>query len=298
MRHSSVWLHDSRGDRMLTSEATAALSDPRNGSPFSVDGKKFYYVVRRPPRVEAVSDRAAGELWELDLQSGATRPIIPGLLITDFSLSPDGQQIALTALDDNSTLSIWVSPLDRSSSPRLLQTSAEHPRFASDFIYYIKRTPGGSYAHRIRPDGSGDQQIWKENIVNLATSPDGRYLAVTLPIEKGGEWKLELVEWARKRVQPVCNDGMVYWSDDGKSLYVFVGFGKGNTDAPTYLLSIPPGHGIPELPTTGLSNIAQLVATKNARVIPAHAVAAGPTPDTYAYVRETVERDLYRIPLH
>ena len=298
MRHSSVWLHDSRGDRRLTSEATAALADPRNGSPFSVDGRKLYYVVRRPPRVEAVGDRAVGELWELDLESGATQPIIPGLLITEFSLSPDGRQIAFAALEENGTQSIWVAPLDRSSSPRRLQTSAAHPRFSADFIYYAKRTPDGSYAHRMRADGSGDQQIWKEKILYLATSPDGRYLAVTLPIEKGGVWKLEFVDWARKRVQPLCIDGMVNWSDDGRSLYVFAGLGKGNKSAPTYLMSIPPGRGVPALPRTGLSNLAQLVASKNASVIPAHVVGAGRTPDSYAYVKETVQRDLYRIPLH
>jgi DNA-binding winged helix-turn-helix (wHTH) protein/Tol biopolymer transport system component len=298
MRRSSVWLHDSHGERMVTSEATAALADPRNGSPFSVDGGKLYYVVRPSPGREVMPDRAVGQLWELDLQSGATQPIIPSLLITDFSLSPDGQQIAFTALDENSTLSIWVAPLDRSSSPRLLRMSAEHPRFTSDFIYYIKRTPGGSYAHRIRLDGSGDEQIWDENIVTLATSPDGRYLAVTLPIDEGGEWSLELVDWALKRVQPVCKDGMVYWSDDGRSLYVFAGFGKGNKNAPSYLISLRVGSDIPELPAAGLSNVAQLVALKNARTIAAHAVAAGRTPDTYAYVKETVQRDLYRIPLH
>jgi DNA-binding winged helix-turn-helix (wHTH) protein/Tol biopolymer transport system component len=298
MRRSSVWLHDSSGDRRLTSEATASLADPRNGSPFSVDSKKLFYVVRRSPGREAITDRAVGEVWELDLQSGATRPILPGFSITDFSLSPDGQQIAFTALGNDNTLSIWMAPLDGSSSPRLLQMSAEHPRFTSDFIYYIKRAPGGSYAHRIRPDGSGDQQIWDENIVSLATSPDGRYLAITLPIEKGGEWNLEFVDWARKRIQPVCKDGMVYWSDDGRSLYVFAGFGKGNKNAPTYLMSLPVGSGIPELPAAGLANLAQLVALKHVRLIAAHGVAAGRTPDAYAYVKETVQRDLYRIPLH
>jgi Tol biopolymer transport system component len=297
MRRSTVWLHESRGDRMLTSEATAALADPRNGSPFSTDGKKLYYVVRGSPGREVITDRAVGELRELDLKSGTAQPILPGFSITDFSLSPDGEQIAFTTLDENSSLNIWVAPLDGSSTPRRLQSSAEHPRFTSDFIYYIKRTPSGSYAHRIRSDGSGDQQIWSENIVTLATSPDGRHLAVTLPIEKGGEWNLELVDWVQKKVQPVCKDGMVYWSDDGRSLYVFGGFGKGNKAAPTYLISLPVGRGVPELPAAGVSNIAQLVALKNARTIAGHAVAAGRTPDTYAYVKETVQRDLYRIPL-
>lgn len=297
MHRSSVWLHDSRGDRMLTSESKASLADPRNGSPFSVDGKKLYYIVRRSPGREAITDRAVGDLWEFDLQSGATQPILPGISITEFSLSPDGQQIAFTTLAQDNSLSIWVAPLDRSSSPRILQISAEHPRFTSDFIYYVKRTPGGSYAYRIRPDGTGDQQIWDENILSQASSPDGRYLAITLPIDKGGEWNLKIVDWAQKRVQPVCKDGMVYWAADGRSLYVFAGFGKGNRNAPTYWMSIPAG-GIPALPAAGVSDITQLIALKNVRPIAEHAIAPGRTPDTYAYVKEAVQRDLYRIPLH
>lgn len=297
MKRSSVWLHDSHGDRALTSEATASLADPRSGSPFSVDGKKLYYVVRRSPGREALTDRAVGEVWELDLGSGATQPLLPGFSVTDLSLSPDGQQIAFTALDKDNSQSIWVASLDRSSSPRMLQMSAEHPRFTSDFIYYIKRAPGGSYAHRIRPDSSGDQQIWDQNIVSLATAPDGRHLAITLPIDKGGEWNLEIVDWAQKKVQPVFKDGMVYWSDDGRSLYVFQGFGKGNKNAPSYLIDLPVGSSVPELPPAGFSNFAQFVAFTNARPIAAHAVAAGRTPDTYAYVKETVQRDLYRVPI-
>jgi eukaryotic-like serine/threonine-protein kinase len=298
MRRSAVWLHDSHGDRMLTSEARAALADSRNGSPFSADGQKLYYIVRRSPGREVMSDRAVGELWELDLRSGTTQPTLPDISISDFSLSPDGQQIAFTQLTEDGRLSIWMAPLDRSSSPRLLQSSAEHPRFTPDFIYYIKRSLNRGYAHRIRPDGSGDQQIWDENILTLATSPDGRYLAVTLPIEKGGQWKLEIVDWAHKKVHPVCKDGIVYWSDDGRSLYVFASFGKANRTAPAYLIRLSAGRGIPELPAAGFSDVAQLVASENAHVIAAHAVAAGRTPDAYAYVKENFQRDLYRIPLH
>ncbi len=48
----------------------------------------------------------------------------------------------------------------------------------------------------MHPDGSGDEQIWQEKILPLATSPDGRYLAATLPLEGRSERKLEIVDWA------------------------------------------------------------------------------------------------------
>jgi serine/threonine protein kinase len=298
IQRSSVWLHDSRGDRLLTSEATAALADVRNGGPFSPDGEKLYYLVRRTPGREVSSDQAVGELWEFDLQSGATQAIMPGFSITAFSFSPDGREIAFSALGDAGTFpSIWVAPLDRSSAARMLQNAADDPRFTPAFIYYRRRTPAGSYVHRVHPDGSGDEQIWDERIQRFASSPDGRYLAMSLPIEKEGGWKLEIVDWARKRVQPVCNDAIAYWSDDGRSFMATGGIWNGDKSAPTYLISLPVSSGIPELPPKGLSNVSQFAGLKNVRTIPASVIKAGRKPDTYAFVKETVQRNLYRIPL-
>ena len=126
-------------------------------------------------------------MWEFDLQSGATQAVMPGISIMEFSLSPDGREIALGVLGNDGTRSIWVAPLDRSSSPRMLQTGADNPRFTSAYIYYLKRALTGGYVHRIKSDGSGDEQIWDEKIQRVATSPDGRYLAIIVPIEQGGQ---------------------------------------------------------------------------------------------------------------
>ena len=134
--------------------------------------------------------------------------------------------------------------------------------------------------------------------MTAATSPDGRYLALTLPIRKEGEWKLEIVDWARKRVQPVCNDAIAYWSDDGRSFIGTATSGKRNTSAPTYIISLPVANGIPALPPGGLSNIAQFAGLPHARTIAAGVIGPGRTPDTYAFVKETAQRNLYRIPLH
>lgn len=297
MRRSSVWLHDTHGDRVLTSEATAALGDPRNGAPFSPDGKKLYYLISRNPGREVSSEMVVGELRELELQSGASRAVMPGFSISDFSLSPDGAQIAFTAMEEDGAQTIWVAPLDRSSSPRRLQTSAEHPRFASGFIYYIKRGQNGSFVHRMRLDGSGDEQIWDQKVMTVATSPDGRYLAVTVALEKTQLWQLEIVDWARKRVQPVCKDAIAYWSDDGRSFMVVGGFGKAATHAPSYVVSLAPGTSFPPLPAQGLSNFTQLAGLPHTRVAAERLIGPGRSPDTYAYVRTAVQRNLYRIPL-
>jgi hypothetical protein len=179
----------------------------------------------------------------------------------------------------------------------VLEPSATSPRFTPDFVYYLRRTSAGAYVHRVHRDGSGDEQIWHEKILALATSPDGRYLAVTLPIEGRSEWMLEIVDWARRRVQPVCKDAIGYWSDDGRSFIATGGTGKRNTGALTYLISLAVANSPPELPPNGLSNLSQLASLKNVRTIAGGIIGHGGTPDTYAFVKETVQRNLYRIPL-
>jgi NADPH:quinone reductase-like Zn-dependent oxidoreductase len=44
--HSSVWLHDAKGDRQISSEGFAALPSLA-GSVFSPDGKKLFYLARK-----------------------------------------------------------------------------------------------------------------------------------------------------------------------------------------------------------------------------------------------------------
>jgi serine/threonine protein kinase len=297
IRRSSVWLHDSHGDRVLTSESSAGLPAPRNGSPFSPDGKKFYYLLSRARGREVRSENSVGELWELDLQSGATQIVMPGFSISDLSLSPDGRNIAFSVPDDQGDESIWLASLDRSSSPHLLQPSASRPRFTTEFIYYLKHTPEGAYAHRIHADGSDDQRIWPEKIVAAAVTPDGRYLALTIPLGGRSEWKLEIVDWARKRVQPVCNDAIAYWSDDGRSFFVTTGLGKRDKNAPAYLVTLPTANGIPKLPANGLTDVTQFAGLTNTRRISVGEISLGRNLDTYAYVKETVQRNLYRVPV-
>jgi len=84
----------------------------------------------------------------------------------------------------------------------MLQTPPMIPVFPPSTIYYVERALDGAHVHRVHPDGSGDEQVWDEEIQTLVTSPDGRCLAVTVAIEKsatgmkhGQQCSLE-VDWA------------------------------------------------------------------------------------------------------
>jgi len=51
------------------------------------------------------------------------------------------------------------------------------------------------------------------------------------------------------------------------------------------------------MPPNGFASAAAIAAVPGARVIDVTDPAPGPTPDVYAFSRDTVQRNLYRIPL-
>lgn len=65
----------------------------------------------------------------------------------------------------------------------------------------------------------------------------------------------------------------------------------------TYVLPAKPGTLFPNLPPGGFRSPADLAAVPGVRTIEAADVTPGPLPDVYAFSRENVQRNLYRIPL-
>jgi len=69
------------------------------------------------------------------------------------------------------------------------------------------------------------------------------------------------------------------------------------TSRPTYAVPLPPGRAFPQIPAGGFQSEAEIAKLPGARRIDAYDVAAGPNLEVYAFARETVQRNLYRIPL-
>jgi hypothetical protein len=61
----------------------------------------------------------------------------------------------------------------------------------------------------------------------------------------------------------------------------------------TYIYPVLASSGLPEMPTSGVEDVAQL---KSAKVLNG-SVILGPTPEVTATEREEVHRNLYRVPL-
>ena len=90
---------------------------------------------------------------------------------------------------------------------------------------------------------------------------------------------------------PVYGAGArIRWSPDGALLFMTV-------SRQTYVMPVPRGQPLPTTPPSGFASPADMAAIPGARVIEVEDPAPGATPDVYAFSQETVQRNLYRVPL-
>jgi hypothetical protein len=89
------------------------------------------------------------------------------------------------------------------------------------------------------------------------------------------------------------------WQPDGRFLYlsVLTGFQSAGASGKTYVLPVPHGKMLPDIPAGGFPSEAAVAALPGVRVIDSADVAPGATPDVYAFSRQTIHRNLYRVPL-
>jgi hypothetical protein len=86
--------------------------------------------------------------------------------------------------------------------------------------------------------------------------------------------------------------GFVRWAPDGSHLYLLRPF-----SGRTYVLPLANGSMLPHIPAGGFRTEAEIAALPGVEIIPHGDVGPGPSPDVYVYSRETVSRNIYRIPL-
>ena len=82
---NSVWIHDGKGDRQISSEGDAVAPY------FSPDGTRVFYLVRQTSRSEQAFE--AFELWATDVNSGRAEPVLPGVsMVPHYTFHRTGRQ--------------------------------------------------------------------------------------------------------------------------------------------------------------------------------------------------------------
>ena len=83
------------------------------------------------------------------------------------------------------------------------------------------------------------------------------------------------------------------WSGDRKYLFVQERAAAGKA----YVFPLAPGQPVPERILHGLPSEQEILKLRGVRAIELDDVVPGATADIYAYRRESVQRNLYRVPL-
>ena len=294
IRESAVWLHDARGDRQISSEGFATVpglgfGGSNTDSVFSRDGKRLFYLVAK----EASRAFKSGELWMTDLDSGGTEAVLPGVLLSDFDIAPDGKRVAFASLNAEGSSRVWIASLDRSTPPQQLTSFvAYHPSFGPGGDVYFKGLEGKSeFVYRISPDGTEPRKMSPDPVPGFGgVSPDGEW------------WLMGSIAYPTRGGPPVhiCDFCDAAWGPGGKLLYLrFRGVGAMG-GGKTFAIGLPAGKELPRLPPSGLKSTEDVKGLTVVAVIDTTGIALfapGPNPSIYAYARMTVQRNLFRIPL-
>ena len=286
LTQSSIWLHDGGVDRQISLEGYAL------GPKFTPDGKRLLYQVRKG---------ASSELWVAELDSGRSEPLLPGFALAPagpgthgaYDISPDGRQVVLASPDSGGKLRLWLAPLDRRSPPRQIPNiEGGQPAFGATGEVFFHSIEGTSaFIYRVREDGGGLRKaIDLPTVSIMGESPDRNWLVLG---SRGG-FVIFRVDGGAPLQTQVRGKTLLRWSGDGKHLFMHRPLTS--TDK-TFVFPLTPGRPLPENLSQAFPSEQEIVKLPGVRVIASTDVAPGPSADSYAFTRVSVQRNLYRIPV-
>ncbi len=295
-RQSTIWIHDAKGERQITSEGFAYLPS------FSADGKQLYYLERLRANQRFVS----GGLWVSDLATGKRERLLPDVFMEHYSISSDGQRVAYLKLDGAGHSTLWIAPLDGSAPPRLLSSldSVRALFSPSGEVFFVGGDGGTKYLYRVNADGSGLQKIVPDPMLFLYDiSPDGKAFAAwesttssVAVYATDGSSRTFLC--SRCGTAGEENRGvtppLVQWSRDGKYLYLHT-----TASRETFAVPLRAGQFLPpSFPNQGIRwNRDGFATLPGARALPQERAFGGIDPSVYAFPRVSTHRNIYRIPV-
>ena len=293
--HSSVWVHDAKGDRQISSEGNA-------GAPwFSPDGTRVFYLAGQIGGIDELSLRDA-QLWAADLSSAHVTPVLPGVLMARYAISPDGKEVAWST-DQGSTGDggLWYAPLDQRTPPvnlvkeGVLMVSGIG---AAGNIYYIAREGQGFGTFRVARDGSGLLRVGEasgDKLGGATISPDEQWVVAGAGERYAPTLSAHLIDGDRK--VELCSDCMFVWAPDGRSVAVTL-FGRlgGRSQGLTGVIPLAGKSMLPALPPEGIRSAADLRKMPGVQVIPYEGASPG-LSGSYVYTKAESLANLYRIPL-
>ena len=295
LRQRTVSVHNPSGEHQISLEGYAYMPT------ISPDGKRLYYRVLKGGTSPLLG---ASELWIADSQSGQRDVFLPGFAVTGYSLSQDGRHIVFSALDSGERSRLWIVSTDHKEDPRQIPgAEGDMPFFgpSGDVIFHAAEG-ASTFVFRIREDGTAKRKLISKKVEELhGVSPNGKFAIAW--VGAGGQQDnaaTQAIPVAGGSPIPICAESCyLRWQTDARLLYlsVYTGMQSAGAFGRTYVVQLSPGKLFPKIPRRGFRSEAEIAALPGVHVVDSADVTPGPMPGVYAVSRQTVQRNLYRIPL-
>jgi serine/threonine protein kinase/Tol biopolymer transport system component len=301
----TVWLHDEKGDRQISSEGYAYF-------PYiNAQGTRLTYLeqARRksPAPVSNSGQQPETKLMSVDLKTGVGQEIFSGADVGDYCIPTGDKVLIYAARDQSKRAHLWSVPIDHGHPPKRItpeETDDGNIMCLDDGSVMFTRAENGlEVLYRITPDGGGMQKAFPTPVQGVAaTSPDGNWMAAVVNSAGGKATQVTIYNLKDGTAKPICDSCRPFWSPDSKRLYIsfeLVANGDAKNRGQTYMIPWKPGPNLGALPPGGTrteTDVAK-VATLVEAARQADEFAPAPSRNVYAFSRRTIQRNLYRIPL-
>jgi eukaryotic-like serine/threonine-protein kinase len=294
-RQSTVWVHTPTGDRQVTAEGFAFFPA------ISPDGKAVFYLVR----TGSTKSFLRGTLWKTELASGRRQALLPGIKMQHYDISVDGQRVLFVAADDQGSSPLWLATLDGRMPPKPVTMMNTGLAFFADSnaVVFAAEEDGSYFLFRSNEDGSARRKITTTpQLFPFSVSPDGRWVAaaegpkpetrdvVQLYPMDGSSPRFVCRCYPPPRIDNGPEPAQLSWSPDGRFLYV-------KMEGSTYAVRLAPGQSLPSLPASGIPSRQALSALPGASLVSRDVIFPGPDPTSYAFMRVSTHRNIYRVPV-
>jgi hypothetical protein len=218
--------------------------------------------------------------------------------MVEYDISSDAKEVVYSTQPPGKASQLWLAPVDGSGPPSLIASREERaPHFGPDGQVVFQFTDGNAnYIGQIKKDGSGLSKLLPYPVsAFLAISPDRRWIVADVPLPNDDSIRaIPISGGSSRRICSWCSAG---WAPDGKFFYIGLAPNSRTTRSKTLAIPVLAGETFPKLPPSGIREPEDAKGIPGTRLVDGWFISPGPEPSVFAYVKTTVHRNLYRIPV-
>ena len=158
-----------------------------------------------------------------DLASGQISQVVPGVQVSGYDVTQDGQHVVFAVYDVQHRPHLWMAPVDRSEPPRqLFAEEGDQPLAApGGVIYYRSREGSENQLFRYTPDGKHEKAKFPVLHELHGISRDGKWISAwTQDASDPRHSSYFAINTENGQQVPICGFCFASWGASGRSLAV------------------------------------------------------------------------------